>query len=101
MARTGRDTVTDALRDRIVNGLHVGRLKGGERLPGTRALAAEFGVNDRVVMAALRALAAEGFVVLRPRSGAYSTSSRRPSSGSRVISLTTAPRRRTWFKRRS
>lgn len=71
MARTGRDTVTDALRDRIVNGLHVGRLKGGERLPGTRALAAEFGVNDRVVMAALRALAAEGFVVLRPRSGAY------------------------------
>jgi len=71
MPRTGRDAVTDALRDRIVNGLHVGLLKEGRRLPSTRALAAELGVNDRVVMAALRALADEGFVVLRPRSGAY------------------------------
>ena len=71
MARMGRDAVADALRGRIVSGLHVGRLAGGDRLPSTRALAAEFGVNDRVVMAALRTLADEGFVTLRARSGAY------------------------------
>ncbi|AHG87831.1 regulatory protein GntR HTH [Gemmatirosa kalamazoonensis] len=71
MPRIGRDGVADALRDRIVSGLHVGRLRGGQRLPSTRALAAEFGVNERVVLAALRTLADEGFVELRPRSGAY------------------------------
>jgi GntR family transcriptional regulator len=71
MARMGREAVAAALRDRIVSGLHVGRLLGGARLPSTRALAAEYGVNERVVLAALRTLAQEGFVELRPRSGAY------------------------------
>ena len=71
MAHTGRDVVADALRNRIVSGLHVGRLAGGERLPNTRILAAEFGVNQRVVMAALRTLADEGFIALKRRSGAY------------------------------
>jgi len=67
----GRDAVADTLRNRIVSGLHVGRLNGGERLPNTRALATELGVNQRVVMAALRTLADEGFITLRSRSGAY------------------------------
>lgn len=71
MTRMGRDAVADALRSRIVSGLHVGRLSGGDRLPPTRVLAEEFGVNERVVLAALRMLADEGFVELRPRSGAY------------------------------
>jgi hypothetical protein len=34
-------------------------------------MAEEFDVNERVVLAALRALADEGFIELRPRSGAY------------------------------
>ncbi|MFL5562797.1 MAG: winged helix-turn-helix domain-containing protein [Gemmatimonadaceae bacterium] len=67
----GREAVADTLRNRIVSGLHVGRLNGGERLPNTRALATELGVNQRVVMAALRTLADEGFITLRARSGAY------------------------------
>jgi len=71
MPNPGRVAVADALRNRIVSGLHVGQLRGGERLPNTRALADEFGVNQRVVMAALRTLADEGFVTLRARSGAY------------------------------
>ena len=71
MGHTRRDMVAESLRDRIVTGLHVGRLSGGDRLPSTRALATEFGVNERVVLAALRTLADEGFVSLRPRSGAY------------------------------
>ena len=71
MTRTGREQVVEALRDRIIGGLHVGRLSGGERLTSTRGLAEEFGVNERVVLAALRVLADEGFISLRPRSGAY------------------------------
>jgi DNA-binding transcriptional regulator YhcF (GntR family) len=69
--RVGRTAVVEELRDRIVTGLHVGRLRGGERLPAVRALAAEFDVNERVVLGALRLLANEGFIDLRPRSGAY------------------------------
>lgn len=71
MARRGRTEVTDELRDRIVTAIHVGRLRGGDRLPTVRTFAEEFGVNERVVLAALRALADEGFIELRPRSGAY------------------------------
>lgn len=63
--------MAESLRDRIVTGLHVGRYVGGERLPATRVLAAEFGVNERVVLAALRSLADDGFIELKPRSGAY------------------------------
>jgi DNA-binding transcriptional regulator YhcF (GntR family) len=67
----GRNDVAEALRARIVSALHVGRLAGGDRLPSTKTLASEFGVNERVVLAALRTLAEEGFVELRSRSGTY------------------------------
>jgi DNA-binding transcriptional regulator YhcF (GntR family) len=71
MVRVGRDTVVRELRDRIVAGIHVGRLRAGTRLPSVRTLAHQFDVNERVVLAALRELATDGFVDLRPRSGSY------------------------------
>jgi DNA-binding transcriptional regulator YhcF (GntR family) len=71
MKRLGRNGVAELLRERVVTGLHVGRFVGGERLPSARVLAKEFGVNERVVLAALRALADDGLIALRPRSGAY------------------------------
>jgi DNA-binding transcriptional regulator YhcF (GntR family) len=71
MKRLGRREVAEALRDRIVTGLHVGRYAGGERLPGAASLAREFHVNERVVLAALRRLAEDGFVVVKRRSGSY------------------------------
>src|SRR3982751_1334960 len=86
MPRVGRDAVADALRSRIVTGLHVGRYSGGEKLPAMRALADEFDVNERVVLAALRTLEAEGFVSLRPRSGAYVTPPH-PASGESLPDL--------------
>jgi DNA-binding transcriptional regulator YhcF (GntR family) len=67
----GREAVTNELRDRIISGLHVGRLRGGERMPSVRTVGSELDVNERVVLAALRTLADEGFVELRERSGAY------------------------------
>jgi DNA-binding transcriptional regulator YhcF (GntR family) len=72
--------LSDQLRDRLVSGLHAGRYRGGERLPPVRALAREFGVNERGVLAALRVLADEGFVELRARSGAY-VATPHPASG--------------------
>jgi DNA-binding FadR family transcriptional regulator len=71
MARFGRREVAEALRERVVSGLHFGRFTGGERLASARALADEFDVNERVVLAALRQLASDGLIELRPRSGAY------------------------------
>ena len=59
------------LRDRIVSGLHLGRLHSGDRLPSIREVAAERGVNDRTVARAYRALEAEGLVEIRGRSGVY------------------------------
>jgi DNA-binding transcriptional regulator YhcF (GntR family) len=66
-----RAAVVDELRDRIIGGLHTGSMRGGDRLASVRELAAELDVNERVVLAALRELAGEGFIELRPRSGAY------------------------------
>ncbi len=71
MTHMSRTQVANELREQIVSGIHVGRLRGGERLPAVRTLAQDFGVNDRVVMAAIRELADEGFVELKQRSGAY------------------------------
>jgi DNA-binding transcriptional regulator YhcF (GntR family) len=68
---TKREAVANEWRDRIVIGLHVGRLRGGSRLPPVRQIAAEHRVNARVVLGALRTLAREELVELRPRSGAY------------------------------
>ena len=71
MTHIGRSAVANELREQILSGIHVGRFRGGERLPSVRSLAKGFGVNDRVVMAALRELANDGFVELRQRSGVY------------------------------
>ena len=64
------DLVT-RLRDRIVGGLHLGRLHSGDRLPSIRDVVAETGVNDRTVARAYRALEGEGLVAIRGRSGVY------------------------------
>lgn len=71
MARARHGAVAEMLRDRIVNAVHLGQMRGGERLPSIRTLARELDVNERVVLTALRTLADEGWVELRPRSGAY------------------------------
>jgi GntR family transcriptional regulator len=63
--------IVGRLRDRVVGELHLGRLHTGDRLPGVRELAAEFGVGIRPVVRAYRALEAEGLVEIRSRSGVY------------------------------
>ncbi len=69
--RDRRLEITISLRQRIISGLHLGRLDHGARLPSTREIAEEFDVAPRTVMAAYRLLEAEGLVELRERSGIY------------------------------
>src|SRR5690348_9067601 len=48
-----------------------GRLKAGERLPGSRKLASMLGVHRNTVNAALAELEAEGWVEARPQRGVF------------------------------
>ena len=65
------DALSDRLRDRILNALHLGMLRPGDRLPSIRTLWREMGVDHRVVAHAYRTLEAEGLVEVRGRSGVY------------------------------
>lgn len=71
MVRPRRGEVTDALRNRIHRALQIGAIRPGDRLPGTRELSRELHADPRVVSDAYRALAVEGLVELRERSGVY------------------------------
>ena len=59
------------LRARIVGELGLGTLVPGDRIPGVRELAHEFGAHERTVARAVRTLGREGLLDVRPRSGAY------------------------------
>lgn len=66
-----RDTLRDGLRQRVTSGLHLGRLRAGERLGSARQTAREVGSDYRAVVAALRGLERDGLVEIRPRGGIY------------------------------
>jgi len=48
-----------------------GRMRPGDRLPGTRPLAEQLGVGRNTVVAAYAELAAEGWIVTRPAGGSF------------------------------
>lgn len=64
-ARTLVDQVADGLRAAIVNGYY----RPGDTLPPSRDMAPLLGVSRRVTKTALERLAAEGYLVARPRIG--------------------------------
>ncbi|MFI5257538.1 MAG: GntR family transcriptional regulator [Gemmatimonadales bacterium] len=70
MAET-RELILETLRGRVLRGLQAGTLAGGERLPTSREVGAEFGADYRLVIAAYKQLELEGLVELRPRGGVY------------------------------
>lgn len=63
--------LADALRESA----STGHLRGGDRLPSTRALAGRLGVSRTVTSAAYEQLNAEGWIVGRHGSGTYVTTS--------------------------
>lgn len=54
----------------VVRDIERGRLAPGGKLPGTRSLAAELGVNRNTVVAAYDDLALQGWITLQPSRGA-------------------------------
>jgi len=55
----------------IASDVRRGRLKIGEKLPSTRLLAEELGINRNTVLAAYRELTAEGWVVMHTTRGTF------------------------------
>jgi len=82
--------MADALRQRVLSGLHLGLLQPGDRLPSIRAIASEFHANPRVALAAYQLLATEGIVELRERSGIY-------VAASRPVAESMTPRQSDWL----
>jgi GntR family transcriptional regulator len=66
-----KDEIVSLLRRRVLRAAAAGALGPGDRLPGTRELAAELQADPRVIASAYRVLALEGLVELRPRAGAF------------------------------
>ena len=71
MAVRRKAYIANTLRKRIENSLQTRALSPGDRLPSTREVGSEFGADPRVVLAAYHALADDGLVVLRARSGVF------------------------------
>ena len=55
----------------VGDGIRKGRIKAGDPLPGTRALAETLGVNRTTTISAYRELEAEGWIVSRPDRGSF------------------------------
>ncbi|HEX9943985.1 MAG TPA: GntR family transcriptional regulator [Thermoanaerobaculia bacterium] len=66
-----REVIRDGLQQRVMSGLHLGRLHPGERLGSARQTARESGTDYRMVVAALRGLEHDGLLEIRPRGGIY------------------------------
>ena len=67
----GSRTLLRSLHEQLRAAIIDGRLKPGLRLPATRTLADAYGVSRNTALAAYDLLLSEGYVVTRPRSGAY------------------------------
>ena len=81
-----RSDVLLALRERIVNGVHFGRVTNGDRLPSARRLAKELKADVRVVAAAYDKLVAEGLVGRKQNSRGYYAVVERAAAGALVPS---------------
>lgn len=64
-------TIAESLRSRLLRGLEASTLAPGDRLPSSRELVAEFGVDSRLILAAYRQLSEDGLVEIRERGGVY------------------------------
>lgn len=69
------------IRDQVVLAVAQGELTPGERLPTTRALAEDAGVNVMTVSKAYQLLKAEGYLVTDRRAGAVVRAPRGKGSG--------------------
>lgn len=69
--RTNERTLFMQIATAIVHDISRGRLRAGDRLPGTRTLAAKLGVNRVTVSGAYDELAAEGWIISQAGRGSF------------------------------
>lgn len=81
--------LTVATRDAIVSG----RLKGGERLPSAKELAAQLGISRSTVVKVYEQLVAEGYLATQVGSGTYVRRTSATSAPKTVPTPTGGPRR--------
>src|SRR5215467_3517016 len=71
LPRQGSRTLLRALHQQLKSAILERRLQAGLRLPATRTLADTCGVSRNTAVAAYDLLLSEGYLVTRPRAGAY------------------------------
>jgi len=71
LERNGEVSLTQQLADRFADAIESGRLEPGEKLPPTRELAAEVGVNHLTAARVYRKLAEQGYVTARVGRGTF------------------------------
>src|ERR671921_1386945 len=69
--REGEVSITQQLVDRFAQAIDSGELEPGEKLPTTRALAADAGVNHLTAARVYRKLAEQGYVTASVGRGTY------------------------------
>jgi hypothetical protein len=81
------DVIREDLRQRVAGGLHLGRLRPGDRLESARRTGRETGADYRVVVAALRGLERDGLVEIHPRGGIYAGCRPAKAANGRLVGL--------------
>ncbi|NKE62341.1 winged helix-turn-helix transcriptional regulator, partial [Lentzea sp. PSKA42] len=77
--RESAEPLAVQLADALRSAASEGRLRAGDRLPSTRALAESLGVSRTVTAAAYEQLHAEGWIAGRHGSGTYVTTTPAPA----------------------
>src|SRR3546814_16493317 len=68
---TAQLSLQHQLQHRLIDAIHRGVLRPGQRLPSSRSLAARIGVSRNTVSLTYDALVAEGHLASRARSGVF------------------------------
>lgn len=79
LSETGPDPVFRQIAAVVVDDIARGRLRSGERLPSSRALATQLGVNRNTVIAAYDELRAQGWIDSEPARGTFVVPRGRPA----------------------
>jgi len=87
------EQVAEGLRKGIASGLY----RVGDTLPSFNALSAAHGVSQRVTREAVRMLAAEGLVVVRPRSGCRVAGAGANARRGRILAVFHDYHRYAWY----
>ena len=86
--KESRTPIFDQIREQLISALHVGRVQAGTKLPSVRHFARVHGINPKTVHRIYRRLHDEGYLDLRPGSGAYVAQVQRGDlDGDRLLSL--------------